>query len=165
MLYFSFKKEKNLSSPWRWSGDILTHFWFKPPLWHCRSAFAVHAGERGSIPVWGRPKSFKQYVTSPLSHAWQQIVNKWVHLQNLHTMCILCALMFNVGLFYVLVIDSDDENSHVEAHWEAGVLSASITTADDIIVLEVNLSGFIYNFVLNNLRCQRKFHDNFKLES
>nr|XP_022321266.1 ADAM 17-like protease isoform X1 [Crassostrea virginica] len=31
---------------------------------------------------------------------------------------------------------SDDENSHVEAHWEAGVLSASITTADDIIVLE-----------------------------
>lgn len=31
---------------------------------------------------------------------------------------------------------SDDDSSHVEAHWEDGVLSASITTADDIIVIE-----------------------------
>ncbi|XP_056012005.1 ADAM 17-like protease [Ostrea edulis] len=31
---------------------------------------------------------------------------------------------------------SDDESSHVEAHWEGDVLSASITTADDTIVLE-----------------------------
>ncbi|XP_062584922.1 ADAM 17-like protease [Saccostrea cucullata] len=31
---------------------------------------------------------------------------------------------------------SDDDSSHVEAHWEGDVLSASITTADDIIVLE-----------------------------
>lgn len=34
----------------------------------------------------------------------------------------------------------DDDSSHVEAHWEDGVLSASITTADDIIVIEVSVS-------------------------
>lgn len=37
---------------------------------------------------------------------------------------------------------SDDESSHVEAHWEGDVLSASITTADDTIVLEVSILGF-----------------------
>lgn len=42
-------------------------------------------------------------------------------------------------LFCVWCTFVDDDSSHVEAHWEDGVLSASITTADDIIVIEVSV--------------------------
>lgn len=42
-------------------------------------------------------------------------------------------------LFCVWCTFVDDDSSHVEAHWEDGVLSASITTADDIIVMEVSV--------------------------
>uniref|UniRef100_K1Q1B8 ADAM 17-like protease n=1 Tax=Magallana gigas TaxID=29159 RepID=K1Q1B8_MAGGI len=50
------------------------------------------------------------------------------------------SVVFCLVMVVTLVnVTNDDDSSHVEAHWEDGVLSASITTADDIIVIEIGI--------------------------
>ena len=43
------------------------------PWWHRGRAYALHAGDQGSIIRRDRAKSLKQVVTAPLPNALQQV--------------------------------------------------------------------------------------------
>ena len=67
-------KKTNLqrNNPYHTS-NYITAFILQSPRWFSGSAFASHAGVRGSIPGRNRPNSLKQVVSTPTPSARQQV--------------------------------------------------------------------------------------------